>query len=47
MPAAVFGMQENEYAMAADAAPVLLVEEAEHYVESLQEFSLQDIGSSR
>ncbi len=39
--------QENEYAGAANAAPVLYVEEAEHYVEGLREFSIEEIGSSR
>lgn len=40
-------MQENEYAGAANAAPVLSVDEAERYVEDLRQFRLQDIGSSR
>eukprot|EP00903_Cladosiphon_okamuranus_P017461 g16083.t1 len=37
---------ENEYAGAASAAPILFVEEAEHYVEGLREFSMEEIGSS-
>ncbi|CAM9495957.1 unnamed protein product [Ectocarpus sp. 4 AP-2014] len=37
---------ENEYAGAANAAPVLYVEEAEHFVESLREFSIEEIGNS-
>ncbi|CAM9177148.1 unnamed protein product, partial [Hapterophycus canaliculatus] len=37
---------ENKYAGAANAAPVLYVEEAEHYVEGLREFSLEEIGSN-
>lgn len=40
-------IQENEYAGAASAAPILYVEEAEHYVESLREFSIEEVGSSR
>lgn len=39
--------QENEYAGAADAAPVVLVEEAERYVEGLREFPLEEIGGGR
>eukprot|EP00752_Nemacystus_decipiens_P013472 g11931.t1 len=37
---------ENEYAGAANAAPILYVEEAEHFVEGLREFSVEEIGSS-
>lgn len=40
-------VQENEYAGAADAAPILLVDEAERYVEDLREFSLEEIASGR
>ncbi|CAM9224517.1 unnamed protein product, partial [Laminaria digitata] len=37
---------ENEYAGAASAPPVLFVEEAERFVEDLREFSLDEIGGS-
>lgn len=40
-------VQENEYAGAASAAPILYVEEAEHFVESLREFSIEEIGNGR
>lgn len=40
-------VQENEYAGAASAPPVLFVEEAERFVEDLREFSLDEVGGSR
>lgn len=46
-PAMYAPIQENEYAGAANAAPVLYVEEAELFVESLREFSIEEIGNSR
>lgn len=46
-PSRVRPIQENEYAGAANAAPILYVEEAEHYAEGLREFSIEEIGSSR
>ncbi|CAM9182135.1 unnamed protein product, partial [Phaeothamnion confervicola] len=36
---------ENEYLFAAEAVPVLPVDEAERYVESLKEFRMEDVGS--